>query len=146
MSDVRIFQVDDGGEIEFAGSDIVTTDLKTDTGLESAVYLSWFGGNELSPWWGNIGEPVERQYTSELAKVLRDLPATSNNLLRVEDAANHDVQWMLDTKTVLDVEVSATLISEITEDLAGLGAAVGPEALPHVERAERGPHVEVLPP
>lgn len=121
MSDVRIFQVDDGGEIEFAGSDIVTTDLKTDTGLESAVYLSWFGGNELSPWWGNIGEPVERQYTSELAKVLRDLPATSNNLLRVEDAANHDVQWMLDTKTVLDVEVSATLLDV---DKVGITAVI----------------------
>jgi len=125
MTDVRLFHTADGGEIEFAGPDLWKVDIKLDTGLETAVYLSWFGGNERShdhgdpidahhshgpEWWGNIGEPVERQMLSETAHVVRSLPATSNNLLKVEDAMRRDLQWGIDDGTFPELSVSAALV------------------------------------
>lgn len=126
MTDVRLFQTDDDGNIEFADAYATTTDLKLDTGLETAVYLSWFGGNErdhgllhddanpehphASAWWGNIGAPISRNMVSETAHLLLDLPATSGNLLRVEESALRDVQWMLDEKIITAATVTAALI------------------------------------
>ena len=136
MTDVRIFHEADGGNIEFAGDDTVVSDIKLDTGLESAVYLSWFGGNERShghddnnnskhhhgpEWWGNIGEPEARHMKSELQHVLRDLPATSNNLLRIEDAAKRDIQWMLDEGLATKVGVTASLLGV---DKVGIEAVI----------------------
>lgn len=135
MTDIRLFQVDDDGEIEFADPDAPTTDLKLDTGLETAVYLSWFGGNARDPglvhddtnpdhphrfqWWGNHGEPRERQMISETQHLLRSLPATSNNLLRIEDAQMRDVQWMLDTELASEVVATATLVAKDRIELSG---------------------------
>ena len=130
MTDVRLFHQDDGGNIEFAGPFDTTTDIKLDTGLETAVYLSWFGGNIRDPgarhsvadddpdhehknqWWGNYGEPEARQMISETAHVLRDLPATSNNLLAVEDSMLRDVQWALDDGTFDEATMTAALIAK----------------------------------
>ena len=121
MTDVRLFHEADGGNIEFAGPDLLTVDVKLDTGLETAVYLSWFGGNERDPgpgvdrplqWWGNYGEPKERKMVSETGHLIRDLPATSNNLLRIEDSQLRDLQWALDDDTMDEVSVTAALIAK----------------------------------
>jgi hypothetical protein len=127
MSDVHLFHQADGGNLEFAGPDDPTTDIKLDTGLETAVYLSWFGGNAHDHglvrddnetghnhnfrWWGNLGESEDRQMISETAHLLLALPATSNNLLLVEDAAVRDIQWMLDGDYATEATVSVALIS-----------------------------------
>jgi phage gp46-like protein len=133
MSDVRLFHQADGGNIEFDGPFDITTDVKLDTGLETAVYLSWYGGNERyhghddplntkhphgPAWWGNLEEPEARHLISETAHVLRDLPATSNNLLMVEDSMLRDVQWMLDDGTADEVFVTASLIAKDRINLA----------------------------
>jgi hypothetical protein len=128
MSDIRLFHQADGGNLEFDGPDDPTTDIKLDTGLETAVYLSWYGGNEHDHglvrddnepghnhnfrWWGNLGESPERQMISETAHLLLSLPATSNNLLLVEDAAKRDVQWMLDGEYASELAVSVALIAK----------------------------------
>ena len=126
MTDVRLFHQADGGNIKFAGDGPVS-DIKLDTGLETAVYLSWFGGNVRNhghddplrskhqhgpPWWGNLNEPVARHLISETAHVLRDLPATSNNLLGVEAAMLRDLQWGLDDGTFQDATVTASLVAK----------------------------------
>ncbi len=123
MTDVRLFQVDDGGELVLAGPLDTTTDIKLDTGLETAVYLSWFGGNERDPgvkngaphefqWWGNIGEPAERKQLSETGHLIRGLPATSNNLLKIEDAMVRDVQRAIDDDTFDEELMTAALVAK----------------------------------
>lgn len=133
MTDVRLFHTADGGDIAFSGDDLVAVDILLDSGLETAAYLSLLGGNERDPglvgnidpegadrfqWWGNIGEPRDRQQRSETQHLLRSLPATSNNLLRLEDAATRDLQWFVDTDIASLVEVSATLATVNTVVIA----------------------------
>lgn len=121
MTEVRLFHTSDGGEVEFADSAATTTDLLLDAGLETAAYLSLFGGNERDPggkgdseyqWWGNRGEPVERQQRSETQHIVRSLPAISSNLRRVEDAAKRDLQWFLDESIASEVDALASLVGK----------------------------------
>jgi len=111
--DVRIYHGPNEGEIDFVNGQAVMAD-----GLESAAYLSLFGGNERDSglavddkqqWWGNISELApQRRYRSETQNLLRSLPATSSNLRRLEDAAGRDLAWF--TEEVADsVEVAATI-------------------------------------
>lgn len=94
--DVHLFDSVDGGN--------VTDDLETRDGLETAVYLSLFGGNalddgrpqNLSTWWGNIGEnEAAKQYKSEAAFLLRTVPPNTANLKRIEAAAARDLAWLV---------------------------------------------------
>ena len=114
MSDVLLYQADgDGGEI-----DVVNGEPALDDGIETAVYLSLFGGNEDDPgldgdtsrqWWGNAAEPVaSRRYRSETQYVLHALAAVPANLRRVEDAAVRDLQWMV-TELGASVAARATI-------------------------------------
>jgi hypothetical protein len=67
-------------------------------GLETSAYLSLFGGNEddaglsdkTMQWWGNVGAEQAKQYRSETQNLLKSLPLTSSNLLRVEAAAGRE--------------------------------------------------------
>lgn len=97
--DVRLYHTVDGGEIDHVNGQAVL-----DAGLETAAYLSLFGGNQDDPgiqpddpnqWWGNADETVEaRKYRSRTQHLLRALPATAANLKRVQDAAEHDLGWL----------------------------------------------------
>ena len=87
-------------------------------GLETAAYLSLFGGNEdddgsddnALTWWGNLDEvdPV-RQYRSETQNLLQSIPATTGNLRRIEDAANRDLAWFVEQNVASSVTVEATI-------------------------------------
>lgn len=114
MTDVRLFQTENGGEIEIVNGQFVMND-----GLETAAYLSLFGGNEEDSgltatdslqWWANAWEqdPADK-FRSETQFLLRSLPATSGNLRRVEDAANRDLSWLVDRKLARSVEVTASI-------------------------------------
>jgi phage gp46-like protein len=101
MTDARLIHTADGGEIEF-----VNGVLTLDDGLLTAAYLSLFGGNtadsglaadDRRQWWGNLTEPdPRRRYRSETQYLLRSIPATPNNLKRVQAAAERDLAWMLE--------------------------------------------------
>jgi phage gp46-like protein len=105
-------QTNDGGDITIEGGLVLLSD-----GLETAAYLSMFGGNEDDPadtdttqqWWGNLleAEP-ERAYRSE-TQFLAALPAIPANLRRREQAALRDLQWFLDTGLAQSVTVEATI-------------------------------------
>lgn len=100
MADIKLFQAEDGGDIEFING-TPTLDVN---GLETAVYLSLFGGNEddggltadiPKQWWGNFSEPLEiRHYRSEAQHLMRSLAVVPANVRRVEDAALRDLSWM----------------------------------------------------
>lgn len=113
MTDVLLCQTPDDGEIEILGGVMTLTD-----DFRTAVYLSWFGGNEdddgrkdnTKTWWGNLSEtdPVDR-YVSETQHLLQSLPSSSNNLRRLHDAGVKDLQWMLDSGAATEVLVEVTV-------------------------------------
>lgn len=114
MTDVRLYQTDDGGEIDYVNGQAVMSD-----GLGTAGYLSLFGGNEedsgleaddLKQWWGNFSEvEPEKRYRSETQYLLNTLPLTPNALPRIEDAAKRDLAWLVDTGILSDIVVSARI-------------------------------------
>lgn len=110
QGDVRLFHTIDGGDISVAGGLIAM-----DGGLETAVYLSLFGGNHDDPggddarrsWWGNLGEPVAaRRARGEIQGLLQHLPVTAGNLVRLKAAAVRDLAWLTREKVASAVDVS----------------------------------------
>jgi phage gp46-like protein len=119
MTDVRLYQTNDGGEIDVVAGQLVMAD-----GLETAAYLSLFGGNQEDSgiegddgkqWWGNHSEPeLAGQYRSETQNILASLPATSGNLRRIEDAASRDLQWFTeDVADSVTVECSMPALNTV---------------------------------
>lgn len=113
QGDVLLYEDLDGGEINVADGLVAMSG-----GLESAAYLSLFGGNELddgsagSPfsWWGNLGETLpERRYRSETQHVLNTCLPQPANLIKVEDAAARDLAWFVTVGAATSVEVSASM-------------------------------------
>ena len=104
----------DGGDIEIQNGVVAFSG-----GLETAVYLSLFGGNfdddgrrATRSWWGNADEidPL-KHYRSETQYLLRTLRPTSQNLRLVESAAERDLAWMKSAKIVSDMTVSGRIES-----------------------------------
>jgi phage gp46-like protein len=113
--DVRLYQKNgDGGEIEVVGGQI-----GLDEGLETAVFLSLFGGNDddagidatkALQWWGNVEERDEtRRHRSETQYLLNNSALVPANLRRFEDAAALDLEWMTSTGLASFVGVEATM-------------------------------------
>ena len=111
QGDVQLFQTLDDGDISVTGGIVAMSG-----GLETAAYLSLFGGNEADDgrpdnvrnWWANIGEldPTKR-YRSETQNLLQAIPAVPRNLLRIESAAKRDLAWFTEVGAASLVEVSA---------------------------------------
>lgn len=123
QGDVLLFQTNDDGDIVVSGGLV-----EMSGGLETAAYLSLFGGNEDDDgrednklnWWGNLGENISaRQYHSETQNLLQSLPATSANLRRVEDAARHDLEWFITdaAASAVNVEASIPALNRIQIDI-----------------------------
>lgn len=112
--DVRLYQTDDDGDIQYVNGKAVMSD-----GLETAAYLSLFGGNARDSggddtlhlqWWGNLSEnDPSRQYRSETQHLIEGLSASTSNLRRVEDAANRDLAWMVESGLATSAEATATI-------------------------------------
>lgn len=111
--DVKLFQTDDDGNITVENGLV-----EMSGGLETAAYLSLFGGNEdddgrdnnPANWWANLDEvDPTREYHSETQNLLQALPATTGNLRRIEDAAGRDLAWFVDSGVASSVGVSASI-------------------------------------
>lgn len=111
--DVLLCHSADGGELVVESGKIqYTKDLRT------AIYLSLFGGNEDddgredsgNTWWGNVIEPDPvKKYVSQTQYLLKSMPATTANLLRLSDAVNGDLSWLTDTKRVEELNAVISL-------------------------------------
>ena len=109
MSDVKLFQTVDGGDI-----DVVNGSVTMSPGLETIAYLCLFGGDrrdDLSQnnpynWWGNLDEtdPAKR-YRSRTQYLLESIPLTTNNLKRVKDAAVQDLSVVVSEGYATSVSV-----------------------------------------
>lgn len=113
QGDVSLFQTTDGGEITVEDGIV-----EMSGGLETAAYLSLFGGNEdddgradnSANWWGNLDEiDPAQQYRSETQNLLQAIPATTGNLRRIEDAAKRDLAWFVENKVASSVTVLASI-------------------------------------
>lgn len=112
--DVALYQAPDGGEITCENGIILTDD-----GVESATFISLFGGNEddsgddsdkAREWWGNkIEGDAAKRLRSETQNLLRSIPATSGNLRLIEDAVGHDLAWMVETELASFVGASCSM-------------------------------------
>ena len=112
--DVLLFQTNDDGDISVTGGLV-----EMSGGLGTAAYISLFGGNEdddglpnnVMTWWGNIVETEKsRKYISETQYLLESMPITSQNLLRIEEAAKRDLAWFKDEGVATKVEVNASIL------------------------------------
>lgn len=114
QGDVLLYQTVDDGDIIVEGG--VT---RMTGGFETAAYLSLFGGNEDDngidskfTWWSNLNETEsDLKYVSETQYLLKSLPATANNLRRVNDAISRDLQWFLDRKIASSIDVESSIPS-----------------------------------
>ena len=113
QGDVSLQQTNDDGEIT-----VVNGVVTMSGGLETAAYLSLFGGNEdddgsrgnRKTWWGNLLEITsEKKYVSETQHLLQSIPATSSNLRKIEDAAKKDLNWFLSSNIASSVVVFASI-------------------------------------
>ena len=113
QGDVSLFQIDDNGEICIDAGIV-----KMDGGLQTAAYLSLYGGNTFDSaqnensleWWGNGLENEEaKKYRSRFQFQQSRLPITSGNRIKFEDAAREDLQWLLDEKIASEITVSVTI-------------------------------------
>lgn len=113
QGDVLLFQTDDDGEINIENGVI-----EMSGGLETAAYLSMYGGNEeddgradnAKSWWGNVDENnLANQYRSETQHLLQSLPATTGNLRRLEDAAGRDLNWFIEENVASTITVFASI-------------------------------------
>lgn len=87
--------------------------------FETAAALSMFGGNFEDDgttqtlnqtYWANLltNDPA-RKYVSRTQNLLRSIPATSANLVLIDEAAALDLQWFLDTKIASEVRASSSI-------------------------------------
>ena len=106
QGDVILFQTADDGEIQ-----VIDGLVTMDGGLQTAAYVSLFGGNEDGgDWWANIPEPDPvKRYASQTQLLLDTLPASSANLLRLQDAAAQDLAWMVSEGVAETVKVLVTI-------------------------------------
>lgn len=123
MTDVLLTHTPDGGEITIENGRVALTN-----GIETAVYLSLFGGNEEDSgaqgddriqWWGNLTETdPARIYRSETQHLLRSIPAISANLRRIEGAVGRDLAWMAgDVVAAANVTASIPGLNRIHIDI-----------------------------
>lgn len=102
-----------GGELV-----LLNGQVKQDTGLEGAVYLSLFGGNDQDSgeipndrkqWWGNLTEDdAERRYRSRTQFLMNAEPLTTGSLQRIRDAVIADLAWMT-SSLASSVEISLSI-------------------------------------
>ncbi len=113
MSDVLLFQTNDNGEINVVGGIV-----ELSSGLETAAYLSLFGGNEqdagidqdVQTWWGNIDESdPAKHYKSETQHLINILPANTGNMRRLEQATLRDLDWFVKEKIASSIGVVASI-------------------------------------
>lgn len=138
QGDVLLYQTNDNGDINVEDGIV-----EMRGGLETAAYLSLFGGNEQDDgrqnnplqWWGNFDEELqERQQRSELQFLLRSIPAIPANLRRLEDAASRDLAWFVATGVATEVMVEASMpgVNKVSLKI-GINAAGQPAEIEFLE-------------
>ena len=113
MGEMVIFTIENGaGEIEISQNN-------PEKSLQSAILLSLFGGNredngldQKKTWWGNIDEQnPDAKMISQFQNIVFSLPLTSANRLRLQEAAESDLNWLIKNKIVKKLKVNIRIDS-----------------------------------
>ncbi len=113
MTDVFIFNTSNGGDIIIENGVI-----ELSNGITASVYMSLFGGNieddgsvdSRKQWWANFNEVDDsRKQRSRFQFLTGAIPAIPSNLLRVQEAAGADLEWMTRDGLATSVDVVATM-------------------------------------
>lgn len=113
MSDVRLYQTLDDGDIVIKNGIVELED-----GEASALYLSWFGGNQDDPgeddetleWWGNKLETDPKlKLRSRTQFLLGNIPLTTGNVQRIRQALEADAAWTLEDGIFTSLELELAI-------------------------------------
>ena len=115
--DVLLFQTENDGDI--------IDNFYLTQGLETAIYLSLFGGNmdddgsrnNKKSWWANAyTDTEEEKQVSRFQNLLESLPATSSNLKRLNDAILADLNWLSGVEVIASIPKINRVNFSITVD------------------------------
>lgn len=114
--DVLLLDTNDGAELT-----IVNGLVQLDTGFNSAVYLSLFGGDKddtgevvnNNTWWGNKLQNISEneKLVSRFQAFINSVPLISKNIRLAEEKALQDLQWMIDDGIADSIEAVITVIN-----------------------------------
>lgn len=112
--DVKLIDSLDDGDLE-----IVEDFVQMTGGIETAAYLSIFGGNKRDngtaatkkhEWWGNqLETDPNKKLVSRTQNIMFTTPSTPNNLLKIIEAAKQDLAWFKNTGFADIIEVVANI-------------------------------------
>lgn len=87
--------------------------------FDTAVILSWFGGNKeddntintSKQWWGNyVNEKQEdEKIRSRTGALIRKIPLNSSTIKKIEDSAALDLEWMKTCGIADDIEIASEI-------------------------------------
>ena len=115
MSDLKLIETFDGGDLVLNGNDLQVID-----GFQNMIYLALFGGNikqstkqyneneERFDYWANsllMLDSPDIQYNSETERTLNEVALNSRGRLLIEQSVKKDLEFMQDFGNI-DVNVS----------------------------------------
>ncbi|MCL2093826.1 MAG: hypothetical protein FWH12_06490 [Treponema sp.] len=120
--DLLLFDTVDGGDVAIADGFFIS-----DRALDTAVYLSLFGGNKedngkvknRKTWWGNTlrGVSENQKLVSRFQAIIFGLPMTTKNILDAEEAARLDLEWLISEKLADEIVADGRAVSNKRFDL-----------------------------
>jgi len=117
MSDLKLIETFDGGDLVLNGNDLQVID-----GFQNMIYLALFGGNieqstkefdedeERFDYWANdllMLDSPDIQYNSETEKTLNEVTLNSRGRLLIEQSVKKDLEFMQDFG---NIEVNVSII------------------------------------
>ena len=117
MSDLKLIETFDGGDLVLNGNDLQVID-----GFQNMIYLALFGGNieqstkefdedeERFDYWANdllMLDSPDIQYNSETEKTLNEVALNSRGRLLIEQSVKKDLEFMQDFG---NIEVNVSII------------------------------------
>lgn len=113
QGDVQFVNTFDGGEICFENGKIAMSG-----GLETAVFLSLFGGNistgffNRTTYWGDVWETDGAFFAKgETERVVLDNVLSRNSLLLLKDAITRDLSWILEKNVATDIVIDVQVLT-----------------------------------
>ncbi len=122
MSDLKLIETFDGGDLVQNGND-----LKVIDGYQNMIYLALFGGNlkqstrefdeneERFDYWANellMLDVPEIQYNSETERTLNEVALNSRGRLLIEQSVKNDLEFMQDFANIT-VEVAIIGVDKV---------------------------------
>lgn len=112
MADLQLYESGDGGDLIQLPNGMAQI-----SGAKNEVYLALFGGDpEGSKWWADKtlhkGTP-SRHYKSLTNQVLRKVVLNSAGRVRIEEAANKDLEYLKTIYPGTEIEVQVVIESHI---------------------------------